>query len=247
MRELDLGRPDGGHSFHIGAQFGHALPQGFGTGRGIVLAPQPAAKAGHDTDNGAQVRRCRGRWGVVVHHPGGLPFFDREDHFAAPVGMFPPDRHQHQDAPGDDQIQYQDPLQPFHGAKLQGFDLAAGFEDAEIDFDPPAPAVPFDASPGRFQIGDRLVGDQALFDRFLTFGGMFFPGQKDADLGTWTASGLQFDPGGPDRLFHQPGRVLVAGRQVEANRAQSRLGFDRRPQFVVHRVPSLRSCWTRIR
>ena len=90
----------------------HAFPDGLGTGVTVMVAPEKPAKAGdqphHLTQGGWSFRR----FGAVPDDPGGLPFLGIEHHVARQIRAVPAPGHQVQDAPGDDEVNDQGPLQP---------------------------------------------------------------------------------------------------------------------------------------
>ena len=118
-----------------------ADPEGFGTGRPIVLAPQVAAQSGDPTEHDGQRRRGHRRWPVVNRDVDGLPFGRVQDRIARQVGGGPPQQGQVLNPPGDDQIQSQGRFQPLQGAQLQRFHAAAGFENSKKNLDIPL-AIP---------------------------------------------------------------------------------------------------------
>ena len=113
------------------SDFLHAFPKGFRARMTVVFAAEKATKASDQTDHLTQRGWCFRRLGAMGHDPGGLPFLGIEHHVTRQIGAVPPPGDQVQDAPSDDQINHQGPLQPLQGTQLQRLDLAARFPNAE--------------------------------------------------------------------------------------------------------------------
>lgn len=129
-----------GSQFHPPGEIARPLqadPEGLGTGWSIAFAPQMTAQAGDPAEHGRQ-RRREGWWRVAVNRDVNRPPFGRiQDHIARQVGGGPPQRGQVLNPPSDDQVQGQGRFQAFHGAELQGFHPATGFEDSKKNLDAP--------------------------------------------------------------------------------------------------------------
>ena len=103
----------------------------------VAFATQEAAKAGDQPRHLTQGWRDGRGFGAVGDDPGGRSFLGIEHHVTRPIRAVPTLGHEVEDAPGDDQVNHQSPLQPLQGAQLQGFDPAAGFPNLEEHFDIP--------------------------------------------------------------------------------------------------------------
>lgn len=82
-----------------------ADPEGFGTGRPLMLAPQVTAQSGDPTEHDGQRWRSHRWWPVVNRHVDSLPFGRVQDRITWQVGGGPPQQGQLLNPPRDDQIQ----------------------------------------------------------------------------------------------------------------------------------------------
>ena len=212
----------------------HAFPDRLGTGMTVLFAPEKPAEAGDQPHPLSQGWRCCRRWVTVGHDPGGLPFLGIEPHVARQIRAVPAPGHQVQDAPGDDEVNDQGPLQPLQGGQLQGLDLAARFPNSEENFHEPAPPIPVDEFDHLLQRLGGPVGQQPPFNRLLAGRRAFLAGQnRRHGHGGLAVMRRQRHPFAIQRLPHQPGGTIRRRRQGEFDLPQRFALGQPRPQLLT--------------
>ena len=114
-----------------------AVPHDLVSGVRIVLAGAISAEMGDEPHGVSQPVR-RGQAVLVGVAGQEVQLVTREHHLRPAVGHLAAEQGHHHDAPGDDGVDGNRPLQPVGGAEQQELGTASGFEHAEKVLDPPS-------------------------------------------------------------------------------------------------------------
>src|SRR5512147_2286654 len=139
---------------------------------------------------------------------------------AGELRTLPAERDQRKDAPADNEVKRERPLQTLAGPELQGLDPAARFQNPEEHLREPPTPIPIDALTALLQGGQPLVREQPPLDRPLAFGWLLLTSENRRHRKRLAPLGRQLKAGHAQRLDNRPRRARPVPRQRELHLPQ---------------------------